>query len=152
MTSWKEQSGTGGHQEYSRATPLCSNRIAPKSSYWIPAYTTRVTFVTIPGSHRPPCEHQRNMNQTYSLSSLLFIGRRFNDAFWAIVSKFAHYITAVSRDGTDIPEVRQVNLGGGRRPNLFEECRGRGGYFDIENTPCRNSMHRTGVDIFKICP
>ena len=69
---------------------------------------------------------------------------------FAIVSKFAHSITAVSRDGTDIPEVRQVNLGGGRRPNLFEECRGRGGYFDIENTPCGNSMHRTGVDIFKI--
>ena len=34
----------------------------------------------------------------------------------------------MSHDGTGIPEVGQVNLGGGRRPNLFEECRGRGGY------------------------
>ena len=46
------------------------------------------------------------MDQTYSLSSFkLLIGRRFNDAIFAIVSKFAHSITAVNRDGTDIPEV-----------------------------------------------
>ena len=46
----------------------------------------------------------------------------------------------------------QVNLGGGRRPNLFEECQGRDGYFDIENKHPWNSMHGAGVDIFKIHP
>ena len=46
----------------------------------------------------------------------------------------------------------QVNLGGGRRPNLFEECQGRDGYFDIENKHPWNLMHGEGVDIFKIHP
>ena len=45
-----------------------------------------------------------------------------------------------------------MNLGGGRRPNLFEECQGRGGYLDIENKHPWNSMHGAGLDIFKIHP
>ena len=48
----------------------------------------------------------------------------------------------------------QVNLGGGRRPNLFEECQAgqRSISVDIENTHPWNSMHGAGVDIFKIHP
>ena len=43
----------------------------------------------------------------------------------------------------------QVNLGGGRRPNLFEECQAgqRSISVDIENTHPWNSMHGAGVDL-----